>query len=62
MRSLHIRVHVDQQGQVTFRMPPEFADQDVNLVVMFEPLESAEASEWRLDFLNRQPEPGRANR
>ena len=44
MRSLHIRAHVDKQGQVTFRMPPEFADQDVDLVVVFEPLKSAEAA------------------
>src|SRR5690606_20908168 len=50
MRSLHIRVHVDKQGQVTFRMPPEFADQDVELVVVFEPLKSAEARGWPPGF------------
>ena len=44
MRSLHIRAHVDKQGQVTFRMPSEFADQDVDLVVVFEPLKSAEGA------------------
>jgi hypothetical protein len=44
MRSLHIRAHVDKQGQVKFRMPPEFADQDVDLVVVFAPPKSAEAA------------------
>ena len=39
MRTIHIRAHVDQQGQVTFRMPAELADQDVDLVVVFEPLQ-----------------------
>ena len=44
MRSLHIRVHVDKEGQVTFGMPPEFVNQDVDLVVVFEPLKTTEAA------------------
>ena len=44
MRSLHVRVHVDKEGQATFRMPREFADQDVDLVVVFEALKPAEAA------------------
>ena len=44
MRSLHIRAHVDKQGQVTFRMPKEFANQDVDLVVVFEPLNTNEGA------------------
>jgi hypothetical protein len=44
MSSLHVRVHVDKEGQVTFRMPPELADQDVDLVVVFEALKPTEAS------------------
>ena len=44
MRSLHVRVHVDKEGQVTFRMPSKFANQDVDLAVVFEPLKSAEGA------------------
>jgi len=44
MRSLHVRAHVDKEGQVTFRMPPEFTDQDVDLVIVFEALKATEAS------------------
>ena len=44
MRTLHVRVHVDKDSQVMFRMPREFADQDVDLVVVFEPLKSVEAA------------------
>jgi len=44
MRSLHVRAHVDKQGQVTFAMPSELADQDVDLVVVFEGLKPAEAA------------------
>jgi hypothetical protein len=55
MRSLHVRVCVDKEGQVTFRMPKEFANQDVDLVVVFEPLKSVEAAVptsqgWPADF------------
>jgi hypothetical protein len=53
MRSLYIRAHVDKQGQVTFRMPPEFADQDVDLVVVFEPLKSDEAVGWPPGFFEQ---------
>jgi len=41
-RTLHVRVHVDKEGQATFRMPREFAGQDVDLVVVFEPVKAAE--------------------
>jgi hypothetical protein len=57
MRSLHVRAHVDKQGQVTFKMRPELANQDVDLVVVFEPIKSTEtgalqtASQgWPTDF------------
>jgi hypothetical protein len=53
MRSMHVRARVDKQGQVMFRMPPEFADQDVDLVVVFEPLKSAEAIGWPPGFFER---------
>jgi hypothetical protein len=43
---------VDKQGQVTFRMPPEFADQDVDLVVVFEALKPAEGEEWPPGFFD----------
>jgi hypothetical protein len=50
MRSLHVRVHVDKEGQAIFRMPREFADQDVDLVVVFEPIKSAEGLGWPPGF------------
>jgi hypothetical protein len=53
MRSLHVRVHVDKEGQVTFRMPQEFTDQDVDLVVVFEPLKLVEAEGWPPGFFER---------
>jgi hypothetical protein len=53
MRSLHVRVHVDKEGQVMFRMPSEFANQDVDLVVVFEPLKSAEAVDWPPGFFEQ---------
>lgn len=53
MRSLHVRVHVDKEGQATFRMPSEFADQDVDLVVVFEPLKSAEGQGWPPAFFEQ---------
>ena len=53
MRSLHIHAHVDKQGQVTFRMPSEFANQNVDLVVVFEPLTSAEVAGWPPGFFEQ---------
>jgi hypothetical protein len=53
MRSLHVRVHVDKEGQVTFRMPSEFANQNVDLVVVFEPPKLAEAVGWPPGFFER---------
>jgi hypothetical protein len=57
---LHVTVHVNKEGQVTFGMPPEFANQDVDLVVVFEPLKSAEAGmllpasqEWPAGFFEQ---------
>jgi hypothetical protein len=50
MRSLHVRVHVDKEGQVTFRRPRECADQDIELVVVFEPVKSAEGRGWPPGF------------
>jgi hypothetical protein len=50
MRSLHIRVHVDKEGQATFRMPRECADQDIDLVVVFESVKSAEGLGWPPGF------------
>jgi hypothetical protein len=69
MRSLHIRVHVDKEGQAIFKMPLEFADQDIDLVVVFESLKSAEtivgwppgffertAGAWQGEPLTREPQ------
>jgi hypothetical protein len=42
MRSLHLRAHVDAQGTLTLMMPPEMAGQDVDLVVVFEPVAPAD--------------------
>jgi hypothetical protein len=53
MWSLHIRAHVDGQGRVMFTMPPEFADRDIDLVVVFEPLKSAEAVGWPPGFFEQ---------
>jgi hypothetical protein len=50
MRTLQVRVHVDKEGQATFRMPRECADQDVELVVVFEPVKSAEGLGWPPGF------------
>jgi len=50
MRTLQVRVHVDKEGQATFRMPREFADQEVELVVVFEPVKSAEGLGWPPGF------------
>jgi hypothetical protein len=53
MRSLHVRVHVDKECQVTFRMPLECANQDVNLVVVFEPPMLVEAVGWPPGFFEQ---------
>lgn len=45
MKSLHMRAHVDAQGTVTLTMPPEMADQDVELVVVFEPVTPTQTAE-----------------
>ena len=57
MRSLQVRVHVDDQGRVTLNMPPEVAGQDVDLVMVFEPVtprsppaEQAPAEGWPPGF------------
>ena len=38
MKSLHVRAHVDAQGTLPLVMPPEMSGQDVELVVVFEPV------------------------
>ena len=53
MRTLQVRVHVDKDGQATFKMPREFADQEVELVVVFEPLKSAEGLGWPPGFFEQ---------
>ena len=53
MRSLHIHAHVDKQGQVMFKMPPDLADQEVDLVVVFEALKQAEAVGWPPGFFEQ---------
>ena len=45
VKSLHMRAHVDAQGTVTLTMPPEMADQDVELVVVFEPVTPTQTAE-----------------
>jgi hypothetical protein len=44
MKSLHLRAHVDAQGILTLTMPPEMAGQDVDLVVVFEPVALADTT------------------
>jgi hypothetical protein len=61
MRTLQVRVHVDKDGQATFRMPRECADQDVDLVVVFEPVKSSEGLGWPPGFLRRPPVHGKEN-
>ena len=57
MRSLQLRTHVDTQGQVMLNLPPEVAGQDVDLVVVFEPVaatastdEKTQAQGWPPGF------------
>ena len=38
MRSLQLRAHVDVQGAVILTLPPDVADREVDLVVVFEPV------------------------
>lgn len=38
MKSLHVRARVDAHGTLTLTMPPEMSGQDVELVVVFEPV------------------------
>lgn len=60
MKSLHIRAHVDAHGTLTLTMPPEMAGQDVELVVVFEPVTPTktielhtEATGWPAGFWER---------
>jgi hypothetical protein len=50
MRSIHVTVHVDKEGQAPFRMPRQFADRDIDLVVVFEPVKSADGLGWSPGF------------
>ena len=38
MKSLHVRARVDAQGTLTLAMPPDMSGQDLELVVVFEPV------------------------
>ena len=42
MKSLYLRVHVDERGQVTLPLPAELANHDVDLVVVFSPVDVAQ--------------------
>jgi hypothetical protein len=60
MKSLHVRAHIDAHRIVTLTMPPEMVDQDVELVVMFEPVTPTQTTElpteatgWLPGFLER---------
>lgn len=60
MKSLHLRIHVDLQGQVTFKIPDEFVDQDIDLLVIFESLSSTNMEklqpnslQWPVDFFEK---------
>jgi hypothetical protein len=48
MKSLHLRAHIDAQGILTLTMPPEMAGQDVDLVVVFEPVAPADTPHHKL--------------
>jgi len=60
MRSLQLRAHVDAQGAVILTMPPDVADREVDLVVVFEPVavtsptnEKKPAQGWPPGFFER---------
>ena len=44
MRSLQLRAHVDAQGTLLLTLPPDLASQEVDLVVVFEPVTGANAT------------------
>ena len=39
MKTLYLRAHINQQGQLTVTMPSELADQEVDLVIVYEPVQ-----------------------
>ena len=51
MKSLHVQAHVDAHGTLTLTMPPEMAGQDVELVVVFEPVISTKTAELQTEKL-----------
>ena len=44
MKSLHLRAQVDSHGTLTLTLPPELAGQELDLVVVFEPVPAAETT------------------
>ena len=44
MRSLQLRAHVDAQRALLLTLPPDLASQEVDLVVVFEPVTGANAT------------------
>jgi hypothetical protein len=55
MKSLHIRAHVDVHGTLTLTMPPEMAGQDVELVVVFEPVTSTQTAALQIETTGWPP-------
>ncbi len=44
MKSLHLRAQVDSHGTLTLTLPPELVGQELDLVVVFEPVTSVETT------------------
>lgn len=55
MKSLHIRAHVDAQGTLTLTMPQEMAGQDVELIVVFEPVTPTPTAALPTEFTGWPP-------
>lgn len=53
MRTLQFTTHIENNGQINLTLPPEYANQDVELVVIIQPCkETTERENW-LAFINQ---------
>jgi hypothetical protein len=60
MKSLHARARVDAHGTLTLTLPPDMAGQEVELIVVFEPVTATktdelptEVAEWPPGFFEQ---------
>ena len=60
MKSLHARARVDAHGTLTLTLPPDMASQEVELIVVFEPVTATktdelptEVAEWPPGFFEQ---------